>query len=79
MPGSGVGPVPTRREPNRTIVQPRHLDVAVLAIELSLAMEWIAGEHVAMARELDGVTWVDVGEAFGISMQSAHHRFRDRL
>ena len=56
-----------------------YLDLAVLAIELSQAMEWIAGEHVALARELDGVTWEDVGEAFGISMQSAHHRFRDRL
>jgi hypothetical protein len=71
-------PVPTRREPKRTVAQPRHLDVAVLAIELSQAMEWIAGEHVAMARELDGVTWEEVGEAFGISMQSAHHRFRER-
>jgi hypothetical protein len=71
-------PAPTRREPNRTITQPRHLDLAVLAIELSQAMEWIAGEHVALARELDKLTWEDVGEAFGISMQSAHHRFRHR-
>jgi|SRR5205809_5646522 len=71
-------PVPTRREPRRTIAQPRHLDLAVLAIELSQAMEWIAGEHVALARALDGSTWEDVGEAFGISMQSAHHRFRGR-
>ena len=71
-------PAPTRREPNRTIAQPKHLDLAVLAIELSQALEWIAGEHVALARELDGVTWEDAGDAFGISMQSAHHRFRDR-
>jgi hypothetical protein len=34
----------------------RHLDVAVLALELSKAMEWLAGEHVALARQLDGVT-----------------------
>jgi hypothetical protein len=71
-------PVRTRRETKRTVVKPRHLDVAVLAIELSQAMEWIAGEHVALARELNGSTWEDVGEAFGISMQSAHHRFRGR-
>jgi hypothetical protein len=69
---------PTRRAPRRTAAQPKHLDLAVLAIELSQAMEWIAGEHVALARELDGATWEDVGEVFGISMQSAHHRFRDR-
>jgi hypothetical protein len=71
-------PAPTRREPNRTNTQPKHLDLAVLAIELSQALEWIASEHVALARELDEVTWEDVGEAFGISMQSAHHRFRGR-
>lgn len=67
---------PTRREPRRTTAQPRHLDLAVLAIELGQAMERIAGEHVAQARELDGATWEDVGAAFGTSMQSAHARFR---
>jgi hypothetical protein len=70
-------PTSTRREPNRTVELPRHLDVAVLALELSQAMEWLAGEHVSLSRELDEVTWEDVGGAFGISMQSAHHRFRE--
>ena len=71
-------PAASRREPKRTVAQPRHLELAVLALELSQALEWIAGEHVALARELDRVTWEDVGEAFGVSMQSAHHRFRDQ-
>jgi hypothetical protein len=70
-------PASTRREPKATVSLPRHLDVALLALELSQAMESLAGEYVALARELDGVTWEDVGEAFGVSMQSAHHRFRD--
>ena len=68
-------PASTRRGPKRTVEAPRHLDVAVLALELSHVMERLAGEHVALARELDNVTWEDVGVAFGISMQSAHHRF----
>jgi hypothetical protein len=71
-------PASTRREPKRAVEAPRHLDVAVLALELSQVMERLAGEHVALARELDEVTWGDVGVAFGISMQSAHHRFRER-
>src|SRR6476469_5861256 len=71
-------PIPTRREPDRTVIQPRHLDIAVLALELTQAIAWIAGEHVAKARELDGVTWEDVGDAFGVTSQSAHHRFRDQ-
>ena len=70
-------PASTRREPKRTTAQPRHLDVAVLALTLSQAMEWLAGEHVGQARVLDDMTWEDVGAAFGISMQSAHHRFRE--
>ena len=49
----------TRREPERTVEAARHLDVAVLALELSQVMERLAGEHVALARELDKVTWED--------------------
>ena len=70
-------PAPTKRDPERSVVAPCHLDVAVLAIELAQAFELIAGEHVAKARELDGVTWEDVGEAFGTTMQAAHARFRE--
>lgn len=68
--------MPTRREPNRTVLAPRHLDLAVLAVELGQAMEAIAAEHVTKARESDDVTWEQVGEAFGVTMQSAHARFR---
>lgn len=71
-------PASTRREPKRTLDAPRYLDVAVLALELSQAMERLAGDHIGLARELDKVTWEDVGAAFGISMQSAHHRFREQ-
>ena len=28
-----------------------------------------------MARDQEGLTWEQVGDAFGISTQSAHHRF----
>jgi hypothetical protein len=49
----------------------------VVALRLSEALEWVAAEQVALARRTDGVTWEDVGHAFGTSMQSAHARFRD--
>jgi hypothetical protein len=68
-------PSPTRREPNRTVLAPRPLDLAVLALELGQALEAVAAEHVSRARD-GGVTWEQVGEAFGITMQSAHSRFR---
>ena len=67
---------PTRREPQRTVLQPQPLDLAALALEVGQAMELIAGEHVAQARERDGATWEQVGETLGVSMQSAHARFR---
>jgi hypothetical protein len=68
-------PSPTSRDRNREVVQPRALDLAVLALEVGQAMEVIAAEHVAAARDLDGATWSDVGDALGITMQSAHARF----
>ena len=57
---------------------PRPLDLAVLAIRVSQALELVAAEQVERAREVDGVTWEEVGEAFGTSMQSAHARVRRR-
>lgn len=48
---------------------------AVLAIRLAEALELLAGQEVARAREHDGLTWADVGAAFGTSAQSAHTRF----
>jgi hypothetical protein len=55
-----------------------HLDQAVLAVELSEALEFVACEHVARAHENDGVTWEQIGAAFATSAQSAHERFRQR-
>ena len=52
--------------------------LAVLALRARDALELLAAEHVNRARELNGVTWEQVGERFDISMQSAHSRFRPR-
>ena len=62
--------------PKRTTLQPDPLELAALAIEARDALELIAAEHVERARALDGLTWAQVGERFGTSMQSAHSRFR---
>ena len=58
--------------------QPSQLDQAVLAVELSEALEFVAREHVARAHEEDGATWEQIGSAFATSAQSAHERFRQR-
>jgi hypothetical protein len=55
--------------------RPRPLDLAVLAVEAQEALEVLAAREVALARDQDGLTWEQVGDAFGISTQSAHHRF----
>lgn len=75
---TGRYPATAASRAKRTPVQPCPLDLAVLAIEMSEALELVAAEHVNRARELDGVTWADVGEAFDTTMQSAHSRFRPR-
>lgn len=54
----------------------RHLDRAVVALELSAAAERYARAEVIAARELDGASWADVGKALGVSRQTAHERFR---
>ena len=69
---------PTTRDRHRTVLQPRHLDLAVLALKLCQVMESVAAEHITRARELDGATWEDVGAALGVTMQSAHSRFGTR-
>jgi hypothetical protein len=58
--------------------QPSHLDQAVLAVELSEALEFVAREHVARAHGADGATWEQIGAAFGMTAQSAHERLRRR-
>ena len=60
---------------DRARSRPRPLDLAVLAIQAQEALEVLAAREVALARDHDGLTWEQVGDAFGISTQSAHHRF----
>ncbi len=61
----------------RPRTDPRLAD-AVLAVRLAEALELLAAEEVARAREHDGLSWADVGAAFDTSPQSAHTRFRSR-
>ena len=51
------------------------LDRAVAARLLAKAADRLSRAEVMAARE-DGATWAEVGEAFGISTQTAHERFR---
>jgi hypothetical protein len=71
--------LPTGRYPDprtgRHRTRPKPLDLAVTAIKAQEALEVLARRQVALARQHDQLTWAQVGEAFGTSMQSAHHRF----
>lgn len=69
---------PDLSDPERLTLQPEPLELAVLALVVRDALELIAAEHVERAREFDDLTWAQVGERFGTSMQSAHSRFRRR-
>lgn len=53
-----------------------HLDRVVVALQLSAAADQYARAAVLAARELDGASWADVGNALGVSRQTAHERFR---
>lgn len=79
--GKDVG-VPTGRYPDpatrRARSRPKPLALAKLAIEAQEALEVLAAREVALAREHDGLTWEQVGAAFDISAQSAHHRFANK-
>jgi len=55
--------------------QPR-LARAVLAQRLAAAATRISRAEVMAARDHDGATWEEVAQAFGISRQAAHERFR---
>ena len=72
------GRYPDPSAPRRNKLQPDPLELAVLALEARDALELIAAEQVERARELDLRTWEQIGERFGISMQAAHSRFRQR-
>ena len=59
----------------RARTRPKPLPLAALAIAAPEAFEVLAAREVMLAREHDGMTWEQVGHAFDISPQSAHHRF----
>ena len=52
-----------------------HLDLAVAATKLADLATRIARSEVIEARD-EGSTWSDVADAFGVSTQTAHERFR---
>ena len=54
----------------------QHLLLAVSAARLAAEADRLAQVHVNVARETEGVTWEQVGDAFGTTRQSAHERFR---
>ncbi|MGH3848193.1 MAG: hypothetical protein ACRDRT_00510 [Pseudonocardiaceae bacterium] len=53
-----------------------HLRRAVLADRIAVAAERLARAEVIAARDKGGPSWQEVGDAFGVSRQSAHERFR---
>src|SRR5437899_10274149 len=53
-----------------------HLTRAVLADRLAAAATRLSRAEVIAAREGDGATWDDVANAFGVTRQAAHERFR---
>lgn len=53
-----------------------HLERAIAALAVAEAADRLAREAIMVARDQDGVTWEEVGEALGISRQTAHERFR---
>jgi hypothetical protein len=52
-----------------------HLARALAATAMADLATRIAREEVMSARD-DGATWAAVGDAFGITTQTAHERFR---
>ncbi|GEM_PF-4706603 len=53
-----------------------HLTRAVLADRLAAAATRLSRAEVMAARDRDGATWDDVADAFGVTRQAAHERFR---
>ncbi len=64
--------VPGKAEPGV-----RDLDLGKLASELSDAFHRLATEHVRAANAA-GTSWARIGEAFDVTAQSAHERFRSK-
>ena len=65
----------SRRTPTRRARTDPLLADAVLAVRLAEALELLAADEVARARDDYGLTWTDIGAAFDTSPQSAHTRF----
>ena len=53
----------------------RDLEMGRLASDLADAFHRLAGERVRAANTA-GSSWARIGEAFGVTAQSAHERFR---
>ena len=49
---------------------------AAVALQLAEAADRSARTEITAAKESDGASWADVGDALGIARQSAHERFR---
>ena len=58
---------------------PNHLAMAVLADRISQQVHELTRSLVGVARSADGVTWAEVGDAFGVTRQPALRRWRTEL
>ena len=65
-----------QRRPARLQPASEHLLRAVTAARLAAEADRLAQVYVNLARETEGATWEQIGEAFGTTRQSAHERFR---
>lgn len=52
------------------------LDRAVALLRIADMADRLARVEVTAAREVDNASWADVGEALGVSRQTAHERYR---
>lgn len=52
------------------------LERAAALLRISEAADRLARANVTAAREQDAASWADVGEALGVSRQTAHERYR---
>lgn len=64
------------RQSGKATTSSGHLALAVTAARVAAAADRVARTHVTLARDEEGVTWEQIGEAFGTTRQSAHERFR---
>jgi hypothetical protein len=60
----------------RTLGDQPHLTRAVIADRIAAAATRLSRAEVMAARDHDGATWDDVADAFGVTRQAAHERFR---